>query len=57
MTWPANASGFILESAASPDAEAVWNSVSPPPVVVNGHYTETIPIAGTAQFYRLVRLP
>ncbi len=57
LTWPANASGFILESAASPDAEAVWNSVSPPPVVVNGHYTETIPIAGTAQFYRLVRLP
>ena len=32
---------------------AAWTTVSPGPVVVNGHNAVTNPIAGTQQFYRL----
>ena len=53
LTWPTNFPGFILESTPSLNPPAVWNPVSPDPVVVNGQNAVTNAIAATQQFYRL----
>ena len=58
LTWPINNagfdySGFNLQSTTNLVPSAVWTTVSPMPVVVNGQYTVTNPISGTQQFYRL----
>jgi hypothetical protein len=53
ITWPANATGFTLQSATNLVSPAVWNIVSPGPVVVNGQNTITNAIHGSQQFYRL----
>jgi uncharacterized repeat protein (TIGR03803 family) len=53
LTWPANATGFSLQSTPNLASPAVWTSVSPPPAVVNGQNTVTNPISGIQQFYRL----
>jgi uncharacterized repeat protein (TIGR03803 family) len=58
LTWPTNVagfdySGFILESTANLVSPALWTTVSPIPVVVNGQNTVTNPISYTQQFYRL----
>jgi uncharacterized repeat protein (TIGR03803 family) len=52
LTWPSNAVGFVLQSAANLGAASVWGNVSPAPVVVNSQNTVTNPISG-AHFYRL----
>jgi hypothetical protein len=53
LTWPTNAAGFTLQSTTNLVLPAVWNTVSPGPVVVNGQNTVTNPISGAQQFYRL----
>jgi uncharacterized repeat protein (TIGR03803 family) len=53
LTWPTNVSGYTLQSAANLIPSTVWNTVSPPAVVVNGQNTVTNPISGVEQFYRL----
>jgi uncharacterized repeat protein (TIGR03803 family) len=53
LTWPTNAPGFTLQSAANLVSSALWTTVSPAPVVVNGQNTVTNPISSTQQFYRL----
>jgi uncharacterized repeat protein (TIGR03803 family) len=53
LSWPTNSVGFTLQSTSDPGLSAVWNPVSPAPVVVNGLYTVTNPISGTPAFYRL----
>jgi hypothetical protein len=53
LTWPTTASGFNLESTTNLGAGAVWNPVSPQPVIVNGQYTVTNPAIGPSQFYQL----
>jgi len=53
LTWPTNAAGFTLQSTTNLVSPAVWTTVSPAPVVVNGQNTVTNPISGTQQFYRL----
>jgi uncharacterized repeat protein (TIGR03803 family) len=53
LTWPTNAAGFTLQSTTNLVSPAVWTTVSPGPVVVNGQDTVTNPISGTQQFYRL----
>jgi uncharacterized repeat protein (TIGR03803 family) len=52
LTWKNTATGFTLESTASL-ASPAWSTVSPAPVIVNGQYTVTNAIAGTAIFYQL----
>ena len=52
LTWSTSASRYALQSTTNL-AAAVWNSVSPSLVVVNGQNTVTNPIAGTQKFYRL----
>lgn len=58
LTWPANSAGFsysafALEATTNLGTNAAWNSVSPPPVVVNGLNTVTNTSAGSRLFYRL----
>jgi len=50
LTWPANATGFTLQSTTNLLSLAVWITVSPGPVVINGQHTVTNPISGTQQF-------
>jgi uncharacterized repeat protein (TIGR03803 family) len=53
LSWPTNSVGFTLQSASDVGPAAVWNPVSPAPVVVNGQYTVTNAISGAPAFYRL----
>jgi hypothetical protein len=53
VRWPTNAAGFILQSTTNLVSPAVWSTVSPGPVVVNGQNAVTNPISGKQQFYRL----
>jgi hypothetical protein len=53
LRWPTNAAGFTLQSTTNLVSLAVWATVSPAPVVVNGQNAVTNPISGTRKFYRL----
>ena len=53
LTWPANAMGFILESTTNLGPAAVWSTVLPSPVVVNGQDVVTNQISGAQEFFRL----
>lgn len=54
LSWPTNAAGFTnLESTLNLGPAASWNTVTPPPVVINGQNVVTNPITETEQFYRV----
>ncbi len=53
LSWPTNAVGFNLQSAASTASGALWTNVLPGPVERNGSFIVTNPISGSRQFYRL----
>ncbi len=53
ISWPAGQTGFVLESAPALTAPAAWSVVAATPVVVNGRFTVSDPIAGLSKFYRL----
>jgi uncharacterized repeat protein (TIGR03803 family) len=53
LTWPTNAAGFTLQSTTNLVSPAVWSTVSPGPVIVNGQNAVTNPVSGARQFYRL----
>jgi uncharacterized repeat protein (TIGR03803 family) len=53
LTWPTNAAEFTLQSTTNLVSPAVWSTVSPAPVIVNGQNAVTNPISGKQQFYRL----
>jgi hypothetical protein len=55
LAWPANATGFTLQSTTNLGSSAVWNTYSLAPAVVNGQNIVTNPFSGTQQFYRLSR--
>ena len=51
IAWPATSS-YTLQSTTNLSS-AVWSTVSPAPVIVNGQDTVTNPISCTQMFYRL----
>jgi hypothetical protein len=53
MTWPTDAAGFTLQSTTNLVSPAVWSTVAPAPVVINGQNTFIEAISGTRKFYRL----
>jgi uncharacterized delta-60 repeat protein/uncharacterized repeat protein (TIGR01451 family) len=58
IAWPVNSGTFILESAPNLNAPVVWSAATiPPPVVVGGQNTVTVPISGSGQFFRLHGTP
>jgi uncharacterized repeat protein (TIGR03803 family) len=52
LNWPTNLTGYTLQSTTNL-ASPVWTTNSTAPVVVNGQYTVSNPIAGAQQFFRL----
>ena len=53
LSWPANATGFTLESATNLTPPLTWLDVTNPPTVLGGLFTVTNPIFGAAEFFRL----
>ena len=53
LTWTNTVAGFTLQSTTNLGSQAVWTTVSPASVVVNGQNTVTNSISGRQQFYRL----
>jgi uncharacterized repeat protein (TIGR03803 family) len=53
LTWPTNQIGLILQSFTNLASPAVWSTVSPAPVVVNGQCRVTNATSGTQKFYQL----
>jgi uncharacterized repeat protein (TIGR03803 family) len=53
LSWPTGSTVFTLQSTTKLGSDAIWTTVSPGPVVVNGQNTVTTPITGRQQFYRL----
>ena len=52
VTWPVSPDGFVLEMSDNllPDS---WTAVPGSPTVVNGFNTQTVPLNGANQFFRL----
>jgi hypothetical protein len=58
LTWPADAGNYILEGTTDLLPPAVWTPVTnPPPAVVGGQNTVTIPIGSGSEFFRLHATP
>ena len=60
LTWPTNNAGFdytrfTLQSTTNLVSPAVWTTVSPGPVFIDGQNAVTNTISGTQQFYRLAQ--
>jgi hypothetical protein len=54
LGWPTNASGFSLQGASTVSAGA-WEAVTNTPVQLGELYRVTLPTAGRASFYRLIK--
>ena len=52
LTWPSDVSGLSLEYATSLPAPS-WTPIPGIPIIVDGNYTLSIPIARESTFYRL----
>ncbi len=54
MVWPTDMGNYILESTTDLMPPAVWTPVTnPPPTVVGGQNTVTIPIGSGSEYFRL----
>jgi hypothetical protein len=56
LSWPASATGMILETAAAVGSAAPWQVVNATPVVINGRNVVSQNTSGSAGFYRLRKL-
>jgi len=58
LSWPVNAANLSdLQCATNLGPAAVWNTVTPAPVVINGFNVVTNPMTGSQQFYRVAKPP
>ncbi|MGO9269700.1 MAG: Calx-beta domain-containing protein [Terriglobia bacterium] len=58
MAWPIGGGNYILETTTDLMPPAVWTPVTnPPPTVVGGQSTVTIPIGSGSEFFRLHATP
>jgi Concanavalin A-like lectin/glucanases superfamily len=53
ITWGLSATNMVLQSSPVLGAGAVWNQVTNPPTLQSGRYGVTVPISGSAVFFRL----
>ena len=56
LFWPATATGFVLEEAASLATPINWQPVSQTPLTMGSDQAVTLSVLGSPRFYRL-RLP
>lgn len=52
VSWPSNYTGYTLQFTTNL-APALWNPVTPAPVVTGSNYIATNSVSGTNRFYRL----
>jgi uncharacterized repeat protein (TIGR03803 family) len=55
LAWPADALGFLLQSATNLGAAVFWTNDPSVPVLINGQNVVTNPIFATPTFFRLSR--
>ncbi len=55
LAWPANSTGFILQTTTNLIPPTLWRTAFPEPVVVNGEAIVTNAISDAQQFYRLAQ--
>jgi hypothetical protein len=53
VSWPASATGYVLQTTAKLGTGATWTVVGTPPTTVNGITSVNIPIGPGSAFYRL----
>jgi uncharacterized repeat protein (TIGR01451 family) len=54
ISWPAEAAGYYLETTSSLRPPTVWTQVTnPPPVIINGQQTVTIPVGSGTSYFRV----
>ncbi|MFM8357226.1 MAG: Ig-like domain-containing protein, partial [Verrucomicrobiota bacterium] len=53
VSWPAAATGYRLEEAASLEGSPAWQPSSSVPVAAGDHWTVTLSPAGTSRYFRL----
>jgi hypothetical protein len=53
ISWPASATGYVLEHTAQVAAPASWTTVTATPTTANGITSVTVPIAAGPEFFRL----
>lgn len=53
LSWPGNARGFRLESAARPGRDADWRDPDPIPELIAGRNVVSLPATNAAAFFRL----
>lgn len=56
VAWPADTSGYVLESADSPVA-AAWTTVTNTPVTLDGQSAVVLDAKAAAQFFRMRKAP
>jgi hypothetical protein len=52
VSWPGNVTGLTLKSTTNLKG-GTWSAVGTSPVLSGGNYQVTLPLSGTAQFFRL----
>jgi hypothetical protein len=57
VSWPAYASGFVLQTSASCSAAAVWGDVLFAPIQIGEEKIIASPLSAGQRFYRLVKRP
>jgi hypothetical protein len=55
LSWPTTFTGFTLQSATNGLSAPIWTAVTNAPSIVNGFYTVTNSVSGSAKFYRLTK--
>ena len=53
LTWPTNATGFVLESATTLANGGDWQNVPTPSIEINGQKVNTVGTTNAAAFFRL----
>jgi len=53
LTWPSDATGYLLEGTASLGPGAVWSAVTNPPVVQYENIVVMLPTTNFSRFFRL----
>jgi len=57
FSWPASGGSYTLQSKPDVSPTTAWTTVAQTPVLAGDHYTVSVPMNKSAEFFRLVRSP